>query len=97
MTSYLDSLERLENLCPRTLFVAHGAPFLDAGGKLAECRRHRLERETQILRLFEQGLREPAEMVSEIYPEVMPPVRPLAERQIRAHLVRLAELGAIGL
>jgi glyoxylase-like metal-dependent hydrolase (beta-lactamase superfamily II)/8-oxo-dGTP pyrophosphatase MutT (NUDIX family) len=95
MTSYLDSLGRLLSRRPRTLFVAHGAPFLDAAGKLDEYRRHRLEREAQILRLHREGRREPGEMVSEIYPEVPGPVRPLAERQIRAHLARLSGLGLL--
>jgi len=68
------------------------APFLDAAGKLDESHRHRLEREAQILKLFRAGRREPGEMVPEIYPDLPPAVRPLAERQVRAHLARLAEL-----
>jgi hypothetical protein len=80
---------------PRTLFVAHGAPFLDAAGKLDEYRRHRLEREAQVLRCHREGKVEPEAMVSEIYPDVAPAIRPLAERQIRAHLARLIALGEI--
>ncbi|MGE0639364.1 MAG: MBL fold metallo-hydrolase [Thermoanaerobaculia bacterium] len=96
MSRYLDSLAALEARAPRTLFVSHGAPFLAAADKLREYRAHRLEREAQVLRVWrEKGLREPAEFVPEVYPELAPAARPLAERQVRAHLVRLAELGEI--
>jgi glyoxylase-like metal-dependent hydrolase (beta-lactamase superfamily II) len=95
MTDYLASLEKLRARNPRTLFVAHGAPFLDAGAKLDEYRRHRLAREEQVLRLARAGRSDPAEMVPEIYPEVPAAIRPLAARQIRAHLERLVALGLL--
>jgi glyoxylase-like metal-dependent hydrolase (beta-lactamase superfamily II)/8-oxo-dGTP pyrophosphatase MutT (NUDIX family) len=95
MTDYLDSLARLEARRPRTLFVAHGAPFLDGAGKLAEYRRHRLDREGQVLAALADGVTEAAAMVPRIYPEVPPAIVPLAERQVRAHLARLAALGRI--
>lgn len=96
MTSYLAALERLRARSPRTLFVSHGAPFVDAAAKLDEFVRHRLNREAQIFSAWsERGLREPAAFVPEVYPELAPAARPLAERQIVAHLLRLAELGRI--
>jgi glyoxylase-like metal-dependent hydrolase (beta-lactamase superfamily II) len=95
MSDYLASLERLAARSPRTLFVAHGAPFLDAAGKLAEYRDHRLQREAQVLAAYRGGRREPAAMVPEIYPDVPAAIRPLAERQVRAHLERLVALGEI--
>ena len=96
MDLYLASLDRLRELAPRTLFVSHGAPFLDSVTKLTEYRDHRLAREAQILDCWEAGLREPREMIPRLYPEIPPAVVPLAERQILAHLVRLERLGRIG-
>ena len=95
MDHYLASLDRLRELAPRTLFVSHGAPFLDSVTKLTEYRDHRLEREAQILACWEAGLREPRAMLKQLYPEIAPAVEPLAERQILAHLVRLERLGRI--
>ncbi len=95
MDQYLASLDRLRELAPRTLFVSHGAPFLDSVAKLTEYREHRLEREAQILACWEDGLRAPKAMLPRVYPEISPPVEPLAERQILAHLVRLERLGRI--
>ncbi len=96
MDLYLASLNRLRELAPRTLFVSHGAPFLDGVTKLTEYRDHRLAREAQILDCWEAGVREPREMIPRLYPEIAPSVVPLAERQILAHLVRLERLGRIG-
>ena len=59
MDLYLASLDRLRELAPRTLFVSHGAPFLDSVTKLTEYRDHRLAREAQILDCWEAGVREP--------------------------------------
>jgi glyoxylase-like metal-dependent hydrolase (beta-lactamase superfamily II) len=95
MDLYLASLDRLRELAPRTLFVSHGAPFLDSVTKLTEYRDHRLAREAQILDCWEAGVREPGAMIPRLYPEMVPAVRPLAERQILAHLVRLERLGRI--
>jgi ribonuclease/clavin/mitogillin len=97
MDLYLDSLDRLRELAPRTLFVGHGAPFLDSVTKLTEYRDHRLAREAQVLRCWEEGLREPKAMLTRVYPELAPAVEPLAERQILAHLVRLERLGRIAI
>lgn len=95
MDLYLDSLDRLRELAPRTLFVSHGAPFLDSVAKLTEYRDHRLAREAQILACWEAGEREPRAMLPRVYPEIAPAVVPLAERQILAHLVRLERRGRI--
>jgi len=95
MDDYLRSLGRMRTLGPRTLFPSHGAPFLDVATKLDEYVAHRLDRERQVLAAWEEGLRRPEEMLEKVYPEVTPPVRPLAQRQITAHLERLARLGRI--
>lgn len=95
LDQYLASLDRLRELAPRTLFVSHGAPFLDSVTKLTEYRDHRLAREAQVLECWEEGLREPQAMLPRVYPEIAAAVVPLAERQILAHLVRLERLGRI--
>jgi len=96
MDDYLASLERLRGRGLRTLFPSHGAAILDVDGKLDEYLAHRLAREAQVLAAWRAGRRAPAEMVGEIYPDVAPGIRPLAERQIVAHLERLGRLGRLG-
>ena len=95
MTDYLESLERLAALEPRFLFPAHGAVVGDAEEKLRAYARHRLWREERVLEAWEGGLREPSSMLDEVYPDLAPVARPLAERQIVAHLERLERLGRL--
>lgn len=95
MSDYLDSLERVAQLAPRTLLPSHGPMIADAAGTLAEYRRHRLEREENILALWNEGARDPAAIVARVYRDVSPMLHPIAERQVRAHLERLDALGRI--
>lgn len=95
MDEYLASLASLRGRGYRTLFPAHGAPILDVDAKLDEYLAHRLERESQVLEHWRAGLRTPEELVPAVYPEVVDAVRPLAARQIVAHLERLRRRGEI--
>jgi len=95
MDDYLESLRRTGAAGFRTLFPSHGAPIVDVAGKLDEYLTHRLERERQVLEGWRSGLRAPREFLPAVYPEVPAPARPLAERQIVAHLERLRRLGEI--
>lgn len=95
MDAYLDSLRRMAELAPRTLFPAHGPAVLAAVAKLEEFRRHRLDREAQVLAAWQGGKRHAAEMVADIYPEVPAAIHPIAARQVQAHLDRLEKLGSL--
>jgi glyoxylase-like metal-dependent hydrolase (beta-lactamase superfamily II)/8-oxo-dGTP pyrophosphatase MutT (NUDIX family) len=95
MDDYLSSLDKLFDLAPQALFPAHGPTIKNARAKLDEYRRHRRWREERVLEAWSAGLREPAEMLERVYDEVPPIARPLAERQIVAHLERLRRLGKL--
>ncbi len=95
MESYLGSLQRMAELGPKTLFPSHGPAVLAAVEKLEEFRRHRLEREAQVLAAWRAGKRRPEEMVGDIYPDVPPGVHAVAARQVQAHLDRLGNLGRL--
>ncbi len=92
MTQYFATLDRLIELAPRTLFPAHGPTILDALGKLREYREHRRWREEKVFRAWCKGLRDPAAILPEVYEDVLPQAKPLALRQIVAHLERLKAL-----
>jgi glyoxylase-like metal-dependent hydrolase (beta-lactamase superfamily II) len=96
MDAYLDSLEKLIALGPKTLFPAHGPALLNAVGKLRDYVDHRLWREERILEAWNDGVREPPEMLPRVYDDAPPQAWPLAERQILAHLERLRRSGKIG-
>jgi glyoxylase-like metal-dependent hydrolase (beta-lactamase superfamily II) len=93
LADYLRSVERLLDLQPRTLYPGHG-PILrdgDATAKLAEYLAHRRQREQQILSVLAQhGPASVATLVSAIYPDLLPELVPMAARNVRAHLDKLA-------
>ncbi len=95
MTDYLDSLERLAGLEPRFLFPAHGPALVGAVEKLRQYSRHRQWRESRVLAAWDSGLRQPAVMLDRVYPDLAAAARPLAERQIVAHMERLESLGRL--
>jgi glyoxylase-like metal-dependent hydrolase (beta-lactamase superfamily II)/8-oxo-dGTP pyrophosphatase MutT (NUDIX family) len=95
MDDYLASLERLRDLGPRTLFPAHGPASKDGARRLQEHLDHRLWREERILAAWRTGLREPEAMLDTVYDDAPPGARPLAARQIVAHLERLARHGRL--
>ena len=95
MDAYLGSLDKVAELDPEILFPAHGPPVRGAASHLKKLKRHRLEREAQVLAGWRAGARQPSEMVAEIYADVPKIVHPIAERQILAHLNRLRSLGEI--
>ncbi len=95
MDDYIASLDRAMALAPKLLFPAHGPAVLGATQRLEKLKHHRLEREDQVLAAWRAGRREPAEMVAEVYPELPEEIRPVAARQISAHLERLQRGGRI--
>jgi glyoxylase-like metal-dependent hydrolase (beta-lactamase superfamily II)/8-oxo-dGTP pyrophosphatase MutT (NUDIX family) len=95
MDDYLASLERLRDLGPRTLFPAHGPASKDGSRRLQEYLDHRLWREELILAAWRSGRREPEAMLATVYDDAPPEARPLAARQIVAHLERLARHGRL--
>lgn len=95
MDDYLASLERLAEIGARTLFPGHGPAILDGRQKLRELVEHRHWREARVLEAWRAGVREPSEMLPTVYDDAPRAAWPLAERQIEAHLRRLARSGAI--
>lgn len=95
MDDYLASLERLAGVGARTLFPGHGPAIVRAQEALRELVEHRLHREERILRAWRSGVRTPADMLPTVYDDAPRQAWPLAERQIEAHLVRLARSGEI--
>jgi glyoxylase-like metal-dependent hydrolase (beta-lactamase superfamily II) len=95
MDDYLGSLARLAALRPRTLFPGHGPAIKNADAKLREYIDHRLWREQRILEAWNEGRRQPSEMLPTVYDDVPKQAWPLAERQILAHLARLRKHGKI--
>ena len=93
---YMASLERLVQLSPKTIYPGHGPIVEDALGKLEEYLAHRRQREQQVLDgVCSRGSASIDELVQVIYPDVQPALVPMAGRNVRAHLEKLAEDGLV--
>lgn len=95
VAAYLRSLDKLAALNPRILFPGHWDPVPDAMAKIAEYRRHRLEREAQVLGAVRRGGGTAPELTRRVYGELDANLMVAAEMTMRAHLRKLADDGAV--
>jgi glyoxylase-like metal-dependent hydrolase (beta-lactamase superfamily II) len=95
VAAYLRSLERLAALQPRILFPGHWDPVTDAMGKIEEYRKHRLEREAQVVAEVRRGRGTAAELTRRVYGELNEKLTIAAEMTMRAHLRKLVDDGAV--
>jgi glyoxylase-like metal-dependent hydrolase (beta-lactamase superfamily II) len=96
MATYLASLERVLARPAAALLPAHGPLIPDGHGKLREYLAHRRMREARVREALpgraEAGATA-AELVPRAYPDTPPPLWPLAERSLLAHLIKLRDDG----
>ena len=95
VANYLRSLDRLAALRPRILFPGHWDSVSDAMGKIEEYRRHRLEREAQVLAEIRRGHGTAPELTRRVYGELDDKLLVAAEMTLRAHLRKLVDDGAV--
>jgi glyoxylase-like metal-dependent hydrolase (beta-lactamase superfamily II) len=95
LVAYLRSLDRMQELSPRTIYPGHGPTVFDGPGKLAEYAAHRAMRERQVLDAIKDGHGRIEEMVPVIYAEYPPELHGLAERQVLAQLFKLEREGRV--
>ncbi|HVK89607.1 MAG TPA: MBL fold metallo-hydrolase [Kofleriaceae bacterium] len=95
MSQYLASLERLRARSARLLLPAHGPPIADGPAKLTEYLAHRRMREDRVLAALTETPRTVAEMLPTTYSDTPRVLWPLAERSLRAHLVKLVREGRV--
>ena len=95
VAAYLRSLDRLAALRPSILFPGHWDPVRDAVAKIDEYRRHRLEREAQVLAATRQGGGTAADLTRRVYGELDEKLMVAAEMTLRAHLRKLVDDGMV--
>jgi len=91
--AYLHSLDRIAELKPMILFPGHWDPVKDAMGKIDEYRRHRLEREAQVLAELRRGRGTASDLTGRVYGELDERLMVAAEMTLRAHLRKLVDDG----
>jgi ribonuclease/clavin/mitogillin len=93
MAVYLASLERLLARPPAMLLPAHGPAIPDGPAKLREYLAHRRMREARVLAALTEVPRTIDELLPIAYGDTPRMLWPLADRSLRAHLVKLIRDG----
>lgn len=94
LVDYFRSLDYLARLAPRVLYPAHGDPVDQPLQRLAELAGHRRQRSAQILSALGMAGGTAADLAARIY-SIPEHLLPAAERNVLAHLLALADLGAV--
>ena len=99
LTDYLRSLDAMKSLSDqgllRVLLPGHGPVLPDPAAVLEYYIAHRAERLDQVRAALAAGDRTPAEIVTRVYTEITPAVRPAAELSVQAQLDYLAGTGEL--
>ena len=94
MAAYFASLYHLLARTQDALYLpGHGPALPEPLSYVSDLLAHRLAREEAILAALATGPTAPAKLVEALYPELDPALRPAAERNVIAHLLRLQHEG----
>jgi glyoxylase-like metal-dependent hydrolase (beta-lactamase superfamily II) len=93
VADYLHSLDKVAALRPRMLFPGHWDPVEEATAKIEEYRKHRLEREAQVLAEVKRGRGTAQELTRRVYADLDDNLLVAAEMTMRAHLRKLVDDG----
>ena len=96
MRDYLQSLEEMKELEGlNSLAGSHGAAVKDAKARIQSYIDHRLEREEQVLRAFNEGATDLTSLRSIVYSDLNEDLIPLAQKSCEAHVAKLIEDGKV--
>lgn len=95
MAAYMASLEKLMARDDIIYFPAHGSPIERPRRLVRNMYVHRRQREGQILKRLEAGMREIPQMVAGMYKGIDPRLHPAAGRSVLAHLIDLEARGKV--
>ncbi|HVZ00771.1 MAG TPA: MBL fold metallo-hydrolase [Dongiaceae bacterium] len=97
MADYMRSLSALMQRGDRIYWPTHGGPIRDPKAHVSELIGHRVHRREQILFAMSQRPMSEAEIARAVYVGLDPRLRGAAEQSTLAHLLELAESGAVAL
>jgi len=93
MISYIKSLELLEQVTTGMVYPAHGPAVKDGQKLIRTYIRHRAEREQKVLRMLHDVPITSEELVAKVYDDVDAAIWPVAEKSLRASLLKLINEG----
>src|SRR3954464_4503994 len=95
MAAYMHSLDKLRQRDDRIYYPAHGAPVRKPQQYVRSLIGHRMQRESQILKLVTEPPRPIPDIVANAYPGLDPRLTPAAGGSVQAHLVDLERRGLV--
>jgi glyoxylase-like metal-dependent hydrolase (beta-lactamase superfamily II) len=92
MTSYINSLEKLSNYDIECFAPGHGNYMFEPDKTIESIIRHRLTRESKVLRRLEEaGISNLDELTKLVYDDVSEQLHPIARFSLEAHLLKLVD------
>ncbi len=88
---YYDSLDKLLNRPEEIYLPGHGGKITSARGYVAKLKQHRLERESQILKILSKGETSSSQIARKVYKELPESIIIAGARNVLAHLINLLE------
>jgi glyoxylase-like metal-dependent hydrolase (beta-lactamase superfamily II) len=95
MGAYMDSLDKLRSRPETVYWPGHGGPVVEPQRYLRALIHHRRQREASILNALKEGPRTVAALVARVYVGLDPSLTRAAGLSTLAHLIDLAERGAV--
>ncbi len=95
MIEYFDSLRLARSLRPSAVIPGHGPTLTEPIGLFDQYIERRSNREREIYEVVEQGPATIEEMVTKLYPDVLPHFRRAAGATVLAHLIKLESEGRV--
>ena len=93
MADYMESLVRLIAEPASVYLPGHGPAIAQPVDYATALLAHRKSREAEVMACLNDGVGEVPAMVARIYPDLAPPLVPVAARNVTAHLLKLARDG----
>jgi len=95
MAAYMQSLDKLRQRDDGIYYPAHGPPVTNPQQYVRHLAGHRMQRETQILRLIRERARDIPDIVANAYPGLDPRLVTAAGGSVLAHLLDLQRRGLV--
>ncbi len=95
LRDYIRTLQRFQEIAPKTMYAGHGRPSTDPAARLRELIAHREERERQLIDALAGGPKTVPEIREILYVGLDESRVALAEDQLRTGVAKLIEDGAV--
>lgn len=95
LRAYLASLDRLAALGPARILPGHGPVITRPAEVIADYIAHRRMRDEQVAACLRDGVTDPDEIVTRLYPELPAPLRSAAKATVEAHIEKLSTDGGL--